>query len=384
MMSPNVPLLMQVCTLCLLIASGQTSSSSLIGYHADIAHLQLLHVANIYSAPFTGTMTSKELQEAAPPLPIKETQAAAGVSGHGNPAVMMSPNVPLLMQVGDRKHVFHSDYLCLIVLPCPHTIAACVRDCFSVAGLLLILAGDVEENPGPITQEMFNDMIRTQKEILAKITEVQVKQTSSEESMLQMQNRLLAIEKKLESVRETENRLAKLENFVSGYDVEMNTLVKQIDDLENRSRRNNLIVRGIKEEASENEDVLMRKINNEVFDTILNQKLNSIQRIHRLGKKMTGRDRPVILTVADFKEKMAIMKNCVKLKGTKISINEDYSKRVVELRKNLWNSTAEERKNGAKVNLVFDKLWLNNVLYAWNEVSNERYKRRVPPEANNE
>ncbi|KAM7285721.1 hypothetical protein ISCGN_032606 [Ixodes scapularis] len=99
MMSPNVPLLMQVCTWCLLIASGQTSSSSPIGYRADIAHLQLLHVANIYSAPFTGTMTSEELQEAAPPLPIKETQAAAGVSGHGNPAVMMSPNVPLLMQV---------------------------------------------------------------------------------------------------------------------------------------------------------------------------------------------------------------------------------------------------------------------------------------------
>ncbi|KAM7290807.1 hypothetical protein ISCGN_027396 [Ixodes scapularis] len=96
--TPIMSILKKVCTWCLLIASGQTSSSSPIGYRADIAHLQLLHVANIYSAPFTGTMTSEELQEAAPPLPIKETQAAAGVSGHGNPAVMMSPNVPLLMQ----------------------------------------------------------------------------------------------------------------------------------------------------------------------------------------------------------------------------------------------------------------------------------------------
>ncbi|XP_040071894.1 uncharacterized protein LOC120844271, partial [Ixodes scapularis] len=353
-----------------------------------IAHLQLLHVANIYSVPFTGTMTSKDLQNAAPPVPIKETQAAAGVSGHGDPAVMMTPNGQLLMRVVDRKHVFNTNYLCLIVFPCPHTIAARVCDCFLVAGPLLILAGDVEETPGLITQAMFNDMIRTQKNILAKVSEVQVKQTSSEESVQstffrQMQNSLLAIEKKSES-RETENRVAQLKNSVSDYDVGMDTLVKQIDDLENRSRRNNLTVRGIKEVASENEDVLMRNINNEVFGTILNQKLNSIQRIHRLGKKMIGRDRPVVLTVADFKEKMAVMKNCVKPKGTKISINEDYCKRVVELRKNLWISTAEERKNGAKVNVVFDELWLNNVLSVWNGVSNERYTFHDPPEANND
>lgn len=60
----------------------------------------------------------------------------------------------------------------------------------------------------------------------------------------------------------------------------------RIDDLENRSRRNNIIVRGIEEAAQETEEVLVRKVNDDVFGNVLKQRLNSIERIHRLGKKV--------------------------------------------------------------------------------------------------
>lgn len=54
-------------------------------------------------------------------------------------------------------------------------------------------------------------------------------------------------------------------------------------------------------------------------------------------------------------------------------MREDFSKRVATARKNLWNSTAEERKTGAKVTWAFDKIKVNNVLYAWDEVNSRRY-----------
>lgn len=175
-------------------------------------------------------------------------------------------------------------------------------------------------------------------------------------------------------VDETSGRLGQIETRLTGHDHEITSLYKQIDDLENRSRRNNLIIRGISEATPETEEVLVRSVTHEVFDGILKVKVDSIERIHRLGRHIPGRIRPVIVKFADFRDKMKILNNCSKLKGTQISINEDFSKRVVEIRKHLWNSTADERKEGAKARLVFDKVKINNVLYAWDEVRNERYR----------
>lgn len=100
----------------------------------------------------------------------------------------------------------------------------------------------------------------------------------------------------------------------------------------------------------ETQETLLKKVN-DIFENKLGQKLNSIERIHRLWKKTPGKDRPVIMKLTDFRDKMKILQNCHKLKNTKISISEDYSKRVTEIRKKLWKSSDEERRNGMKVNL---------------------------------
>lgn len=318
-MSPCVPLFLQIIVGCLSAALDATPTLSADGnsvHRLVINASQGLHVASVLSASPMGMVTSSLLEESAPPMDIKGIPASSGLSGHGNTAVTMSPSVPLFVQVGARKFGFHIDHFCLLVLPCSHVVLDCLRECFSTAVLLLKLSGDVEENPGPTTQEMFNEMIQTQKEILSKISEIQTKQASSEATMLQMQNRLLTIEKKLQRVDETEARLEKLEHSVGGCDAEIETLARQIDELENRSRRNNLIVRGSKEVSKETEEILLKRVNDDVFDKILNNKLISIERIHRLGKKVSGRDRPIMLKVSDFRDKLAILKNCFKLKGT--------------------------------------------------------------------
>ncbi|XP_037278177.2 uncharacterized protein LOC119171476 [Rhipicephalus microplus] len=343
-----------------------------------VASTMLCHVDFVDCAPPWSTMTSSSSPIASCPEHIKARAMVSTFSGRGSNAVMMSPYVRLLVQVGDRKYGFRSNCTCLIVLPCPHTVLGCLNDCVSVVSLLLKLSGDVEENPGPEVEKMLEEILSNQTKLLAKVNEIQAKQTSTDASISDMHVRLQTIEKQLEGLGEIQSRLTMIESSVGRHDSELTALARQIDDLDNRSRRNNLLVRGVEEEEFEDEAVLLSKVNDDIFDKLLGSKCSSIERIHRLGKKIPGRSRPVILKVGDFRDKTKILKNCRNLKGTQFSISEDYSKRVVEIRKQLWISSADERAKGAKVKLIIDKLKVNNVLYGWNEVTNERFRYASP------
>ncbi|XP_072144351.1 uncharacterized protein [Dermacentor andersoni] len=397
-MSPNIPLFVQVLYACnAFVVNGITPlsdggcselrcgiiASTRMNPDSDYATaftesctvlLPTPHVEATFCASSSSTMTTVSAPNKDLLLPINWSAPRDSFSGHSNTAVTMSPNIPLFVQVSNAKYCFRSDDLCLIVLPCPHTVLCNFSECLSLVGLLLKLSGDVEENPGPVTEAMFANVIQNQKEILSKLTEVQSNQASCETRMLEMQKRLLAIEQKLQSFDDTQLRLTNVEALVDRWDESATSLVRQVDDLDNRSRRNNLIIRGMQEGVQENEVALMKKVTEEVFRDILKVQVSSIERIHRLGKKTPGRNRPIIFRLADFREKVKILSNCTKLKDTEISISEDYSKRVVEIRKKLWDSCAEERKEGRRAKLVFDKLKINNILYGWDEDKNLRYQ----------
>ncbi|XP_070386672.1 uncharacterized protein [Dermacentor albipictus] len=406
-MSPEVPLYVQVCASILILASatspvmgdiGRQRSDSLApidemlwqlpGFIAD-AHRRAANmtdhrlVENGLCAPSMSTVTSLHRDTSRSLPAINLLPRPTIISGHGSPAVTMSPEVPLYVQVSAKRYGFRGDYLCLVVLPCPQVLLDCVCDCFSMACILLKLSGDVEENPGPISQATLNEILQTQKDILAKVTQIQEKQTSSEAGIVKMQTRLDSIEAKLVVLEKSQIRLSNIESTMSDCQAEIDALAKQVDGLENQSRRSNLIVRGILEEANENEETLLKKVNDDVFEAKLGEKLSTIERIHRLGKVNPGNHRPVILRIGDFREKTKIMNNCYKLKGRKISISEDYSKRVHDIRKKLWNTTVDERKNGAKVKMVFDKMKVNKILYAWDETTKQRYKCHTPSGSGN-
>lgn len=102
-----------------------------------------------------------------------------------------------------------------------------------------------------------------------------------------------------------------------------------------------------------------------------------MERIHRLGKMRADRERPVILRFFNFNEKVEAFKNCRKLKGTNISISDDYSQETLKKRKLLWLSAQTEKQNGAKVRLVNDKLFINDHAYTWDIQSNLRVQ--LPP-----
>ena len=73
----------------------------------------------------------------------------------------------------------------------------------------------------------------------------------------------------------------------------------------------------------------------------------SIERPHRVGEKSNDKERAILVQFSFYKNKIDILRNCKKLKGTKISIFEDLSKEAMQIRK---------KKNGRRYKLTENKL----------------------------
>ena len=132
-------------------------------------------------------------------------------------------------------------------------------------------------------------------------------------------------------------------------------LCERLRDLEDRSRRDNLRIDGIAEVENETWEQT-----EEILQNLFKEKLQleniSLERAHRVGNKGKNNKRTIVLKLASFKDKLKIISEARKLKGTNISINEDYSKETLEIRKEKWKEVKELRKNGTYVILVYDKV----------------------------
>ena len=118
-------------------------------------------------------------------------------------------------------------------------------------------------------------------------------------------------------------------------------------DLEDRSRRNILRFEGIKEHENES----WEDCENKIYD-LLENKLEMdiekvvIERAHRTGKKNKNRSQPIVTQFSFYKDKMNILKNCKKLKNTRFSIFEDFSRETAAIRKKKWQEVLANREKG--------------------------------------
>ena len=119
--------------------------------------------------------------------------------------------------------------------------------------------------------------------------------------------------------------------------------------LNNRSKRNNLRILGIKEDPREL--WLWEECENKIYD-LLEEKLEmdgsnvTIETAHRVGEKLNDKERAIVVQFLFYKDKTNILRNCKKLKGTKFSIFEDFSKETMQIRKEKWKKVLANRKQG--------------------------------------
>ncbi|XP_075559284.1 uncharacterized protein LOC142590741 [Dermacentor variabilis] len=209
------------------------------------------------------------------------------------------------------------------------------------------------------------ELLAGQKTIARDIADIKVFQQTVNKRFDALESRVAALEK---TSADPSVSLDHSGSDVRSLSQAVSELIKKNDDLENRSRRNNIILHGLGEHNAENTDTLLSNVH-QFFSEKLQIECPPIERCHRIGTKREGRWRPVILRVLDFRNKVEIMNIVSKLKGTKFYITEDYSANVRTIRKKLWAATSF-RDHGSVVRLRYDHVFINGVRYRWNDAAN--------------
>ena len=106
-------------------------------------------------------------------------------------------------------------------------------------------------------------------------------------------------------------------------------LKEEIDNLEQYSRRNCILIHGVKESNKEVTDDLAR----EIFNTKLHLDVNvqDLDRSHRIGRKTPGKTRPIIVKFATYNRRREVFSTKKNLKGSKITITESLTSNRLEL-----------------------------------------------------
>ena len=146
---------------------------------------------------------------------------------------------------------------------------------------------------------------------------------------------------------------------------ENKNLSQKIDDLENRSRRNNLVFYGIPEKVGLGYENCVDTLSGILRDFVgLNEDdLKTIERCHRTPTHRTDADdtKPRIVHVAfsSFVAKQKVRKACIdKFKthdynGRKIYVSDDFSRRILQLRKNKMTTFKKLQKENKKPFFVY-------------------------------
>ncbi|XP_075725342.1 uncharacterized protein LOC142767489 [Rhipicephalus microplus] len=299
--------------------------------------------------------------------PLKDSAYGTIGSGHGG-VVKMQPSNPFLFipQVSRRyDKSFRSNDVCLILLPCPRSLREAFCKLIVSLRWLLLLSGDVELNPGPALDAIAEQL----KQIAGDIQDIKKEKSATN-------TRLDAIDKKLEKITGLEKQVTECNKRISNLEKNLKAMQMKVDDLENRSRRSNLVIYGAEEQQNESPDMLVELVEKKILDGVLQIKTKGIEIIHRLGKKKPvgiSRPRPIILRLLDHRDKVSILRQCSKLKGSGFSISEDFSRNTRDIRKKLWDRTKEHRDRQERVSLVRDKVRINGQLFAWDSEREDIY-----------
>ena len=122
--------------------------------------------------------------------------------------------------------------------------------------------------------------------------------------------------------KDKERKISELKNKVKFLNEKVETMDKSLDRHEQCSRRNCLLIHGLKENEKEDTDEVVI----ESFEKVMKEKLssNDIDRSHRLGKKHTGsRPRPVIIKFARYNVRNVIFRKKKILKGKAFNRESD-------------------------------------------------------------
>ena len=178
------------------------------------------------------------------------------------------------------------------------------------------------------------------------------------------EGRVIEIQNKLEAVIDLKQRVDSVERVLRSNTDRIKLLEYRSIDIEARSRRRNILFKGIAENRRENCF--------EVVRDFIHGRLNIdrdmyLERAHRLGRYDNSKIRPIIVAFRDYCDVDEIMESASNLKGSSYGVSRDYPKEISQARQSLWWKFKELRENNPnkKVTLEYPaKVTVDNVVVA--------------------
>lgn len=248
---------------------------------------------------------------------------------------------------------------------CPRPSLGLLSVCFV---LLLLQVGDVETNPGPKIDNVLVFLREFREEVASDLNEVKAQ-------VANLNTRITAIESKISSVHEIQEHFDAVRTSV--HEVKANIrktndeLVDVVDDISNRMRHNNLIIKGIPENGQEGYTE-SEAIVKEFCSTHLKINVGDIERAHRIGQRRSGFHRPIIIKFLNFKSKTEVLRNAPKLKSLdfpKVWI-EDFSPKVQLARRKLREYARSNREGTEPFSIRYNSLHFKGSIYRYDSVIN--------------
>ena len=295
------------------------------------------------------------------------------------------------------------------------TYITCIRDLPTTltgwVGLLLMRCGDVELNPGPTEGEKGDkiaakvDTMRQTRLNTATAAAISKDRSLSNKNslssplssnsivnhtatdftladlMLKLNSMDSGMNSKLDGVREDVSEIkerfrvlqeevgvlrnevnslkeenAQLKDHRDALWTQMDKMQRKMEDLEGRSKRQNLIFYGMDKQNGETNESLETRVRELLTDSLEMAENVEFDRVHRINNKPNS---PVIAKCTFYKDKVKILKLKNKLKGLNIFIGEDYSQYVRDTRKKLSELMKTMKNEGKNVKLVFDHLYVD-------------------------
>ncbi|XP_065684278.1 uncharacterized protein LOC136096668 [Hydra vulgaris] len=202
---------------------------------------------------------------------------------------------------------------------------------------------------------------KVEKNILENAKKISTLATEVEEIKVSLNFHEELIKNKIKTALDSFIKNKSTHNEIQNNNIELKKINSKLREIEDRSRRNNLRVEGVKEDDNESWLESETKVK-KIFDGYLGIKDVKIERAHRAGKEDIKKHRTIVVKLLDFKDKEAILKNSSKLKGKNIFINEDFCAETNRIRKDLREKMKIERQLGKFAYISYDKL----IVREWN------------------
>lgn len=201
-------------------------------------------------------------------------------------------------------------------------------------------------------KKLVMDQLGLSKEEFFKELDERLAKLASKEDVNAIGVKIEALEKENASVQQ---RLAELS-------LKEKKLESAMDEIINRSRRNNVVFRGLKPETKEWETEIKKfcvnvlKCSSQII----------VNRAHPLGAgRSDGKPPPIIAHIPMDRDINSIFANAKNLQGTGFVVHRDFTPTVQSKRYNLRQIKAKIGQGSARTKIVFDHLYVGEKRFDW-------------------